>query len=530
MYIYRIRLVFVLLISLFVVGKGLASSNIVTENFSTIINSMPKKAEAKGLETNDVVQNLPELGDASSYTVSSQDERILVEELKREIRKDPDYIQDALLSDYLNQLGQRLSEAAQQGMLSERQTFELFGVRDASINAFAMPGGLIGIHTGLISAAESESKLASVLGHEMGHVLQKHYARGQEKNSRNTWIALAGMALGALAASRSPDMAQGLIAGGQALAVNNMLVFSRDAEREADRVGFQILLNSGLDLTAFPKFFERLQRANALNESSQSYVRTHPLTSERIADMENRVRFVKMQNKIGPSLEYELLRVRARVLQVNGFDGLQKLQQMYVVTQDLPVKQISAAYALALIAQQQGKWQIAEQFLKKARDLLGQNPALGKSVFLAVTANELAVQQNHLSQALSLAEQGLQQYPESQAVKIAYARTLITAKRYIEAAQFAEAQSKIYASQLIWWELLAESYARQGKQAEQHRALAERFAQQALWLDALQQLQIARRADDADFYLLSKIDARINQIKGVMRENKIPIPSNLKFL
>ena len=529
MYISRIRLVCVLLMSLFVVGKGLASSSIATENFSTIINSLPKKAEIKGPETNDIVQNLPELGDASSYTVSSQDERVLVEELKREIRKDPDYIQDPLLSDYLNKLGQRLSEAAQQGV-SERQTFELFGVRDASINAFAMPGGLIGIHTGLISAAASESELASVLGHEMGHVLQKHYARGQEKNSRNTWMALAGMALGALAASRSPDMAQGLIAGGQALAVNNMLVFSRDAEREADRVGFQILLNSGLDPTAFPKFFERLQRANALNESSQSYVRTHPLTSDRIADMENRLRFVKIQNKIAPSLEYELLRARARVLQANGFDELQKLQQMYTVTQDLPVKQISAAYALALIAQQQGKWQIAEQFLKKARDVLGQNPTLKKSVFMTVTANELAVQQNHLSQALSLAEEGLQQYPESQAMKIAYVRTLITAKRYPEAAQFAEAKSKIYANQLIWWDFLAESYARQGKQAEQHSALAERFAQQALWLEALQQLQIARRADDADFYLLSKIDARINQIKGVMRENKIPIPSNLKFL
>lgn len=529
MHIYRIRSVFVLLILLFVIGRIFASNDIAADNLSTIMNSLPKKGEPKGPETNDIVQNLPDLGDASSYAVSSEDERVLVEELKRQMRKDPDYIQDPLLSDYLNQLGQRLSQAAQQGVLSGRQTFELFGVRDPSINAFAMPGGLIGVHTGLIAAAESESELASVLGHEMGHVLQKHYARGQEKSSRNTWLALAGIALGALAASRSPDMAQGLIAGGQALAVNNMLVFSRDAEREADRVGFQILSNSDLDPAAFPRFFERLQRANALNESSQSYVRTHPLTSERIADMENRVRFVKIKNEIGPSLEYELLRARARVLQANGFDGLQKLQRIYAIAKDTPIKKIGAAYALAIIAQQQGKWQIAEQFLKKARDLLGQNPALGNSVFITVTANELAVQQSHLSQALSLAEQGLQQYPESQAMKIAYVRTLISAKRYIEAAQFAEAQSKMHANELIWWELLAESYARQAKQAEQHSALAERFAQQALWLEALQQLQIARRADDTDFYLLSKIDARINQIKAVMRENKIPIPAGLKF-
>lgn len=529
MYLYRICSVFILLMSLFAIGRSIAGSDIAAENFSAIIDSMPKKSQPKAPETNDIVLNLPELGDASSYTVSVQDERALVEELKREIRKDPDYIQDPLLSDYLNQLGQRLSDAAQQGRLSERQTFELFGVRDTSINAFAMPGGLIGIHTGLIAAAASESELASVLGHEMGHVLQKHYARGQEKNSRNTWIALTGMALGALAASRSPDMAQGLIAGGQALAVNNMLVFSRDAEREADRVGFQIMLNSGLDPAAFPKFFERLQRANALNESSQSYVRTHPLTSDRIADMENRVRFVKAQHKMGPSLEYELLRARAKVIQAHGFDELQKLQQQYAVTQESAIKQISAAYALALIAQQQGKWQLAEQALKQARDLLGQNPTLGQSVFLTVTANELAVRQNQLAQALSIGEQGLRQYPQSQAMKIAYTRTLMTAKRYPEAAQFAEAQSKLYANQLIWWELLAEAYARQGKQAAQHSVLAERFAQQALWLEALQQLQIARRANDADFYLLSKIDARINQIKDVMRENKIPIPSSLNF-
>lgn len=473
---------------------------------------------------NNVAQNLPELGDASSYTVNSEDERILVEELKREIRNSPDYIQDPLLTDYLNALGQRLAAAAQHGLAEPAQTFELFGVRDPTINAFAMPGGLIGVHTGLISAAESESELASVLGHEMGHVLQKHYARGQEKNARNSWIALAGMALGALAASRSPDMAQGLMAGGQALAVNNMLVFSRDAEREADRIGFQILLNSGLDPAAFPQFFERLQRANSLNESSQSYVRTHPLTGERIADMENRVQLIKAQNKIEPSLEFELLRVRAKVLQANGFDGLQKLQLLYDVTQTTALKKISAYYAKTLIAQQMGKWQDATRTLNKIRDLLTQNTTLGNSVFLTVTANELAVQQNRIGQALSIAETGLQQYPESSAIKIAYIRTLIAATQYARAIQFAEAQTKTQPNKLIWWELLAESYAKQGKQAEQHWALAERYAQQASWLEALQQLQIARRSGNADFYLLSRIDARTNEIKQMMRTSGLRVP------
>ena len=198
---------------------------------------------------------LPDLGDSSSEALSPIDEKLLGERIMRDIRRDPDYAKDAVLYDYLNTIGQHLIETARrqgvaglEGRGSFAISFELFGVRDKSINAFALPGGFIGVHTGLIVAAETESELASVLGHEIGHVTQKHIARRFSQQGANSMIALASIILAAVAASRNPNAAQGLAVGGQALAIQNQLAYSRDAEREADRVGFQILQAGGFDV------------------------------------------------------------------------------------------------------------------------------------------------------------------------------------------------------------------------------------------------------------------------------------------
>ncbi len=241
---------------------------------------------------------LPDLGDSSSAALSPIDERLLGERIMRDIRRDPDYSKDPVFHDYLNTVGQHLIDTAKKqsvagldGRGSFAINFELFGVRDKSINAFALPGGFIGVHTGLIVSAETESELASVLGHEIGHVTQKHIARMFSQQGTNSMIALASIILAAVAASRNPNAAQGLAVGGQALAIQNQLAYSRDAEREADRVGFQILQAGGFDVQGMPDFFQRMQRANSIMESGvPGYVRTHPLTTDSIADMQDRVR------------------------------------------------------------------------------------------------------------------------------------------------------------------------------------------------------------------------------------------------
>lgn len=460
-----------------------------------------------------IEQTLPDLGDASSYAVSSNDERILSEQIKREIRNDPSYLNDPLLTDYLNNLGSRLARG------QTNQSFELFGVRDAAINAFAMPGGFIGVHTGLIALSESESELASVLGHEMGHILQKHYARGEENSNRAWPIIAAGIAAGVLAAvtkQAEADVIQGMITGSQALAIDKALTFSRDAEREADRVGFQLLQASGFNPEAAPLFFERLQRATSLNQSKQtSYVRTHPLTSDRIADMQNRVRMVGAKTSTLASLAFSLERMRARVLQADGPSTLQNLNNTFDVltTNADTLTVISAWYGKSLISQKMGNWIDADRSLAQARKLLEKNPKLGHSPELETTAIELALQQNQIKQALALCEAGIARFPTSRAMSMVHLRALIAAGRYQDVIRIAQENNKKQPKELVWWDFLAQAYAAMGQQTQQHRALAERFALLASWGEALEQLKIARRISDADFYTLSEIDARINQIE-----------------
>ena len=177
---------------------------------------------------------LPDMGDPGGDALSRVDERKYGEMIMRQIRPDPDYSNDLPLYDFLNQMERRLLQAAKKLQLgganeqgSGAYNFEVFAVKDSSINAFALPGGFIGFHTGLIVSAESDSEVASVMGHETGHVLQRHLARQMDKQTTNTMIAIAGMVLGALAMSRNPQAGAGLMQGGQAVAVNNQLSYSR---------------------------------------------------------------------------------------------------------------------------------------------------------------------------------------------------------------------------------------------------------------------------------------------------------------
>jgi beta-barrel assembly-enhancing protease len=279
-----------------------------------------RPGEKAGLQASMNALQLPDLGDGSGGTLTPQAERRLGERLMRDLRRDPDYLDDWLIRDYLNSIATRLSAAAtSQYIGSYLPDFDLFPVRDSQINAFSMPGGFIGVNTGLISTTETESELASVVGHEMGHVLQRHIARMMSTSERSTYAALAAMLFGLLAGvvAHSGDLGMGIAMGGQAFAIDSQLRFSRAAEREADRVGFQMLSAAGYDPYAMVAFFARLDRTAMGDNGLPPYLRTHPLTGERMADMEDRARGVSYrQPRQGP--EYGFVRARARVLQVKS--------------------------------------------------------------------------------------------------------------------------------------------------------------------------------------------------------------------
>src|SRR5882672_8710653 len=258
-------------------------------------------------------QSLPELGDTSGALLSPSLERKIGEQAMREIRlREPSYLDDPELTEYVNEVGRRIVAATSDG----QQDFEFFLVRDNTINAFAMPGGFVGVHTGLILAAQTESELAGVLSHEVAHVTQHHLARLLGKQEQMSIPTLAAVILGILAARSRPDVTQAVIAGASAASVQSQLNYTRDFEREADRIGFQYLQQDGFDVTAMGTFFGRMQKATRLYENNApAYLRTHPLNTERIADMQNRAQ--NAEYKQSPdSVEFHL--ARAKVVAEQG--------------------------------------------------------------------------------------------------------------------------------------------------------------------------------------------------------------------
>ena len=475
---------------------------------------------------------LPDMGDPGGDTLSRLDEKKYGEMIMRQIRPDPDYSNDLPIYDFLNQMERRLLQSAKRLQLgganeqgSGAYNFEVFAVKDSSINAFALPGGFIGFHTGLLTSAESDSEVASVMGHETGHVLQRHLARQMDQQTTNTMIALAGMILGALAASRNPSAASGLMQGGQALAVNNQLSYSRDAEREADRIGFQILAASGYDVNGAPGFFQRLQKATGIMDNGvPSYVRTHPLTTDRIADMQDRARNIASKN-VPTAVEFYFIKARARMEQSGTSSGMYDLKNQFesLSKQSSPGKQMEGFYGLALIAQKQGRVDQAIAYLQQARNLANSASAPGspiqrQSLSLDITASELALAKGKNEEALQIAQTTLRAYPQSYAAGAAMMNAYLKLGRTNDAIMWLKARTRAQPNEVVWWSMLSNAYDQAKNVPMRHYALGEKYALEGAWPSAIEQLKIARASGGADFYQGSSIDARLREMQKQYQE------------
>ncbi len=475
---------------------------------------------------------LPDMGDPGGDSLSRLDEKKYGEMIMRQIRPDADYSNDLPIYDFLNQMEQRLLEAAKRLQLgganeqgSGAYNFEVFAVKDASINAFALPGGFIGFHTGLLVSAESDSEVASVMGHEIGHVLQRHLARQIDKQTTNTMIALAGLLLGALAASRNPGAAAGLMQGGQAVAVNNQLSYSRDAEREADRIGFQILAASGYDVNGAPGFFQRLQKATGIMDSGvPSYVRTHPLATDRIADMQDRARNIPSRN-VSTTVEFYFIKARARMEQSGSSSQMYDLKNTFesLSKQPAPGKQMEGVYGLALVAQKQGKLDQAVAYLQQARNLANSASAPGspiqrQSLVLDITSSELALAKGKNEEALQIAQTTLRAYPQSYAAGATMMNAYLKLGRTNDAITWLKARTRLQPTEVVWWTMLSNAYDQAKNVPMRHYALGEKYALSGAWPAAIEQLKIARSSGGADFYQASSIDARLREMQKQYQE------------
>jgi predicted Zn-dependent protease len=257
--------------------------------------------------------SLPEMGTAAQDTLSVDDENRLGRMVMREVRESGALLEDPEVGEYIQSLGLKLSSQAQDGT----RNFNFFVIRDNAINAFALPGGFIGVHSGLLLETRSESELAGVLAHEVAHVTQRHIARGIEAQGRQSLLStaavLAAILMGA-AGGAGGDATMGAITAAQNLAVQSRINFTRENEYEADRIGIGVLANAGFDPNAMPAFFDTMFRRTQLGpDRIPELLRTHPVTSNRIAESKDRaLQFPPA--KVSDSLSYSLMKERIRVL------------------------------------------------------------------------------------------------------------------------------------------------------------------------------------------------------------------------
>jgi len=448
---------------------------------------------------------LPSMGAASSYDLSPALEALLGRAIMEQGLRDPSYIDDPDVTQYLNAMGTRLAAHAP----AHQQHVRVFGVRDAQINAFALPGGYVGINSGLVVQSESESELASVVAHEIGHVVQRHIARGMTQQSQSGHIMMASIVGALLAAlAGSGDLAMGVAAFGQASAIDQQLGFSRHAEREADRVGFEMLTRAGYDPHGMVRMFNRLMAMSRLNEGMvQAYHSTHPQSIQRLSDIENRVARTAPREH-HDSADFWYVRAKLRVLQARDSQAqrrvIETLQQD--TQQQHGTVQAAAWYGLALAALNRGEVVQASQAWQQALQIDGQSP------YLAQIGIALAQRSQSTAAARTLADQAWQRWPEHMGLAFTRAQTMRDAGEHAQAVTFLQTCIQQWPHEPRFYEWQAQSYEHSGNPVAARRAMALYYEKIGALPTAVEQLRQARTMIQ-DFYVQSELDTHIRALR-----------------
>ena len=445
---------------------------------------------------------LPDLGDVSQATISPLQERQIGEQSMFEIRADKSYLDDAEISDYLNQLGYQLVANSNE----PGQEFEFFALNDNSINAFAMPGGFIGVNTGLILTAQSESELASVLSHEIAHVTQHHIARMVAGQKFDSIASMAAIAVAILAARSNPDAAQAAVAGAQAGAIQRQLNFTRTHEEEADRIGLATLQKAGFDTRAMPAFFERLQRATRVLEgNTPSWLRTHPITSDRIADIASRVQQTPYR-LVADSLGFHLVRAKLQAMQKTPQEAVAWFSDALGANKH--GNQIAQRYGLVLALLRGGQAARAAQEFADLQDQTAHNP------MIATLAGQIRRANGDDKGSIEYYRTATQNFPQHRALTYDYAELLLQARQHDEVLKLLDVQITLHPNDPRLYDLQARTYAALGKRQEEHHALAYSYALRGNLHGTIQQLELAKKAG-SDYYQLSIIESELKKFREV---------------
>lgn len=455
-----------------------------------------------------VADGLPDLGDSSQMALTPQDERRIGEEIMRDVNNSGGVIRDVEVVDYLQGLGYRL--AASSGEAPQKFTF--FVVQDPTINAFALPAGIIGVHSGLIMASGSESELASVISHEIGHVTQRHIARMIAQQRQDAWQSFAAMAFALLAARSNPQLAGASMQAAQAGAIQKQLDYTREHEREADRVGVQILGNAGFDTRAMPAFFDKLMKGTRFYEgSAPSFLRTHPLTTERIADVRNRVEQTPYR-QVADSPEFNFTRAKLRAMSGNPNQAVDWFRD--ILDEKKYVDEASQRYGLAVALMRANRLEDAREEVAWLRNQAPRNP------MIETLAGNLLIAMGNQRQAEAHFKQALVAYPNHRGLIYGYAELLLATNQLDDAVRLLSDKQAAYPDDPYLYEIKSQAYTRQGKDLLRHQAQGEAYYRRYNLMGAIEQMELALRSGDGNFYEMSSVEARLKQLRAMLAEPK----------
>ena len=458
-------------------------------------------------------QGLPDLGDSSAASLSDQQERTIGNRIMREVRVDKDYIDDPEVAEYVSSIGQRLLAAAD----PPRRELDFFVVRDDTINAFALVGGHVGIHTGLITLTQSESELAGVMAHEISHVLQRHQARAVANAGRAQWSSIAALALALLASrgnsSQSSQITEAAVASAGALQIQNQLDYSREFEREADRVGFTLLERAGFDARGMATFFDRMQRANRLNEfkGAPSYLRTHPMTTERIAAMQDRLERIAPR-MVADSFEYRLVRAKLRAQTGSSMEAVTYFRS--ALEDQTVMRPREDVYGLAYAMRRAHDYEGALKMLDTVR---GPNthPAF------ELLAGQLLTDMHREKEGLAVYQAALKRFPGHRGLIYANLELLLNTDRPQDVLADLTERLRTVQDDARLYEIQARAYAAVGRPIAEHRAQAEAHYRRGDLAAAVDQLEIAvKQTRGSDFYELSSAESRLRELRSQLETQR----------
>lgn len=454
---------------------------------------------------------LPELGDDVSSLITPDQEYKLGRAWLRQLRGSTPVVSDPVVQDYLEHLCYRLAFHSP----LQNPDLTLIVIPDKSINAFAVPGGVVGINVGLLLNAETEAETASVLGHELGHLSQRHFARQLAAQKQNQWMYLGTMlATIALAAKGNGEGAYALGASAQAAMIDTQLSYSRQYEQEADRIGMQTLVDSGMDPHAMPLFFQRLQRQSRLVGNIPEFVLTHPLTESRISDTLARAN--QYPKKLAQdSLDYQLVRVRLLVKYMGDTSrGAAFFQQQLADTNAKSDRARINRLGLSLALLRDRQYDRAREALAP---LLAEDP---QRVDYIAAAADIDFAERKYDDALRRLEPALSLNPDSYPLSMYYARAQIAAGHADSVIGRLEADARERSDDPQIWSLLVDAYTGSKNTLGIYRSRAEVYFLSGDDQRALEQLRMAATAVKDNYPMTAKIQKRmreIQQAKGDMK-------------